>query len=71
MNTILYDTNRENMVRIMDEVCVDHAPVIINRGQAKSVVLLSLDDYQFSVETAFLMRSPKNTLRLLNAINTI
>jgi antitoxin YefM len=52
----------------MEKVCDDHAPVIITRKNQRSVVLLSLEDYQALEETAYLLRSPKNARRLLESI---
>jgi antitoxin YefM len=71
MDTISYSTVRESLARTMEKVCVDHAPVIITRRRAESVVLLSLDDYQSLEETAYLLRSPKNAARLVKAIEEI
>ena len=55
----------------MDKVCADHAPVIITRDHDESVVLLSLEDYESLEETAYLMRSPANAKRLLEAIDAL
>jgi antitoxin YefM len=52
----------------MEKVCDDHAPVIITRKNQRSVVLLSLEDYQALEETAYLLRSPKNAHRLLESV---
>ena len=52
----------------MEKVCDDHAPVIITRKNARSVVMIFLEDYQALEETAYLLRSPKNARRLLEAI---
>jgi antitoxin YefM len=52
----------------MEKVCDDHAPVIITRKNQRSVVLLSLEDYQALEETAYLLRSPKNARRLLESL---
>jgi antitoxin YefM len=55
----------------MERVCDDHAPVIITRKNQRSVVLLSLEDYQALEETAYLLRSPKNARRLLESITEL
>jgi antitoxin YefM len=52
----------------MEQVCDDHAPVIITRKNERSVVMISLEDYQALEETAYLLRSPKNARRLLESI---
>ena len=52
----------------MEKVCDDHAPLIITRKNARSVVMISLDDYEALEETAYLLRSPKNVRRLVESI---
>lgn len=68
MDAIAYSLARAKLASTMDQVCEDHAPVIITRKGAGSVVMISLDDYQALEETAYLLRSPKNTRRLLESI---
>ncbi|KJS73900.1 MAG: antitoxin YefM [Comamonadaceae bacterium BICA1-1] len=51
----------------MERVCNDHEALIITRNGERSVVLLSLEDYQALEETAYLLRSPANAQRLLAA----
>lgn len=52
----------------MDRVCDDHAPIAITRKGEGAVVMLSMADYQALEETAYLLRSPKNARRLIDAI---
>jgi len=52
----------------MDEVCDSHAPLIVTRQNARPVVLISQDEYDRMAETLHLMRSPRNALRLLQAM---
>ena len=68
MKAISYTAARQNLAKTMQSVCDDHAPVIVTRKKSDSVVIMSLEDYQALEETAYLMRSPKNTRRLLEAI---
>jgi len=68
MDTISYSEARAQLARTMDKVCDDHAPVVITRKSARSVVLMSLEDYQALAETAYLLRSPKNARRLLESV---
>ena len=56
------------MQKTMEKVCQDHSPVIITRKQNDSVVIMSLEDYTALEETAYLLRSPKNTRRLIESI---
>lgn len=68
MKAITYTAARQNLAKTMEEVCKDHAPVIITRKKSDSVVIMSLEDYTALEETAYLLRSPKNTRRLIESI---
>lgn len=68
MDTITYSEARSHLAKTMEKVCDDHAPLIITRKNARSVVMLSLDDYEALEETSYLLRSPKNVRRLLESI---
>lgn len=68
MDAITYTTARQNLAKTMEKVCQDHSPVIITRKKNDSVVIMSLEDYTALEETAFLLRSPKNTRRLIESI---
>ena len=68
MDSISYTAARSNLAKTMEQVCNDHAPVAITRKGQGTVVLISMDDYQALEETAYLLRSPKNTRRLIEAI---
>ncbi len=71
MTAITYTAARENLASTMDRVCTDHDPVIITRNRDQAVVMLSLDDYESLQETAYLLRSPANTRRLLASIDSL
>jgi antitoxin YefM len=68
VNTITYSEVRAKLAETMEKVCDDHAPMIVTRKNSRSVVMISLDDYQALEETAYLLRSPKNAQRLLASI---
>jgi antitoxin YefM len=68
MDAITYSAARANLAKTMDRVCADHEPVIITRNGEQSVVMLSLDDFKALEETAYLLRSPANSRRLLSAV---
>jgi antitoxin YefM len=71
MEAITYTAARENLASTMDKVCTEHAPVIITRNRDQSVVMLSLQDYESLEETAYLLRSPANARRLIEAIHAL
>lgn len=68
MKAISYTTARQNLAKTMEQVCQDHAPIIITRKTNDSVVIMSLEDYTALQETAYLLRSPINTKRLIESI---
>ncbi|HEX4342235.1 MAG TPA: type II toxin-antitoxin system prevent-host-death family antitoxin [Verrucomicrobiae bacterium] len=67
MSTISYTAARENLAATMDQVCDDREPVVITRQKQRSVVMLSLEDYESLSETAYLLKSRANARRLLAA----
>ena len=68
MKSISYTAARSNFAKTMEEVCDDHAPIAITRKGEGAVVMMSMEDYQALEETAYLLRSPKNTRRLMESI---
>ena len=68
MKAVTYTNARQNLAKTMDKVCQDHSPIIVTRKTTDSVVIMSLEDYEALEETAFLLRSPKNTRRLIESI---
>jgi len=71
MYAISYTSVRANLAKTMKKVCDDHDPVIINRKNSESVVMLSLGDYDSLRETSYLLQSPKNASRLLESIDEL
>ncbi len=71
MDTITYTSARGNLAKTMKKVCDDHCPVVITCKSSKPVVMMSLEDFQALEETAYLLRSPKNTRRLLDSITEL
>jgi len=71
MQSISYTTARGNLAKTMEQVCQDHAPIAITRKGEGAVVMISMDDYQALEETAYLLRSPKNTRRLIQSISEL
>jgi antitoxin YefM len=68
MDSISYTSARSNLAKTMEQVCNDHAPIVITRKGEGAVVMMSMDDYQALEETAYLLRSPKNMRRLVEAM---
>jgi antitoxin YefM len=59
---------RENLAEVMDEVCASGSHVIVTRENARSVVVMSYDEFRGWEETVHLLRSPANAERLLGSV---
>jgi antitoxin YefM len=71
MDAISYTAARANLAQTMKRVCADHEPMIITRNGEPSVVMVSLDDFKALEETAYLLRTPTNARRLMDAIDSL
>ena len=71
MKAISYTAARESLATTMNRVCEDHDPVVITRNRDQSVVMMSLEDFEALQETAYLLRSPANALRILESIRDL
>jgi antitoxin YefM len=63
-----YTNARANFAGLCDEVTENREIVVIRRRKGNNVALIAADELQSLVETAHLMRSPKNAERLLSAL---
>ena len=64
-----YSSARANLAKLYDEVSENQRIVIISRRGRRDVALISADELSGLLETAHLLRSPKNAERLLTALN--
>jgi len=69
MAHVSYTELRNNLAKIMDEVCDSRDALVVTRQNARSVVLLSHDEYEGMMETLHLLRSPANAERLISSIH--
>ena len=63
-----YTKARANLAALWDEVTQNREMVIIQRRGAEDVVMISADELGGLLETAHLLRSPRNAERLLWAL---
>ena len=63
-----YTSLRENLASVLDRVFEDQEIVIVRRKGAKDVALIPASELAGLLETAHLLRSPRNALRLLTAL---
>jgi antitoxin YefM len=71
MKTLSYTESRAKYAEVLDSVVNDHEEVVITRAGHDSVVIVSLADFESLRETAYLMRSPANARRLLDAMERL
>ena len=63
-----YTNARANFAGLCDEVTDNREIVVIRRRKGSNVAMIAADELQSLVESAHLMRSPKNAERLLSAL---
>ena len=64
-----YTQARSNWAKLWDEVTLNQEIVIISKRRSEDVALISASELSSLIETAHLLRSPKNAERLLAALN--
>lgn len=63
-----YTALRENLASYLDRVTDDREVVVVRRRGARDVAIIAADELAGFIETAHLLRSPKNAERLLGAL---
>lgn len=68
-NQTTYTKARANFAKLCNQVAANREIIIINRRGAEDVALVAASELSSLLETARLLRSPKNAQRLLSALN--
>jgi antitoxin YefM len=68
MTETTYTNLRQSLASMLDRVANDHEVVIVRRKGDKKVAMIPADELAGLIETAHLLRSPKNAQRLLTAL---
>ncbi|QRE83620.1 type II toxin-antitoxin system prevent-host-death family antitoxin [Rhodococcus ruber] len=71
MRTMNYSESRARYAEVLDSVVNDREEIVITRSGHEPVVIVSLADFESLRETAYLMRSPANARRLLDAMERL
>jgi len=66
-----YSELRQNLKKMIDWTASHHEPAFITSHKKRKAVLISYDDYCALEETAYLLRSPANAQRLLQAVSDL
>jgi len=64
-----YSQARANLANLLAVATEDKEVILINRRNKEDVALISYSELSSLMETAHLLRSPKNAQRLLTALN--
>ena len=67
--SISYSQLRKTLKASLDRVCEERRPLLVERKNGAPVVIISAEDYTSMEETAYLLQSPENARRLLEALN--
>jgi len=68
MTETTYTALRQTLASVLDRVADDHEIVVVRRRGSKTVAMVPADELMGLIETAHLLRSPKNATRLLSAL---
>ncbi|MCP4166606.1 MAG: type II toxin-antitoxin system prevent-host-death family antitoxin [Chloroflexi bacterium] len=68
MIAMSFTTARRQLAATIGRVNADQEAVVITRNGEEAAVLLSIEEYRALEETSYLLRSPANAQRLLEAI---
>jgi antitoxin YefM len=63
-----YTSLRQSLASVLDRVANDHEVVVVRRKGDQRVALVPADELAGLIETAHLLRSPKNAQRLIAAL---
>ena len=68
IEAVTYSHARQNLKAVMDTAINDSIPVVVTRRNGKAVVILSLDMWNSSNETDYLLSTPTNKMALMESI---
>ncbi len=71
MDVTTYSKFRQNLKSHLDGVVNDQKALYVTRANGEDVVVLSKSDYESMQETYYLMSSPKNAERLMDALKEL
>ncbi|MFQ4142051.1 type II toxin-antitoxin system Phd/YefM family antitoxin [Chlorogloeopsis sp. ULAP02] len=67
--TYTYTQARDRLAELCQKVTSERDFVVITRRNAENVALIPVDELSSLLETAYLLRSPRNAERLLTALD--
>jgi antitoxin YefM len=71
VKTLNYAEALARFAEVLDSVVDDREEVVVTRAGRSSAVIVSLEEYEALKETVYLLRSPANARRLLDAMGRL
>ena len=71
MKPMSYTKSRARYAEVLDSVVNDREEFVVTRAGHPSVMIVSLEDFESMREIAYLLRSPTNVRRLLDAMERL
>jgi antitoxin YefM len=71
LTEITYTSLRRRLTVVLDHVGTEHEFVIVRRRGKKGVAMIPADELTGLIETMHLLRSPRNSRRLFNALSRV
>jgi antitoxin YefM len=71
MRSVNYSELRQNLKSNLDAVSDNAELLIVHRSNGKSIVVMSLEEYNATIETQYLLQSKNNRERLDKAVENI
>lgn len=69
MKVVNYSELRQNLKANLDAVTDNAELLVVHRSKGKSIVVMSLEEYNASIETQYLLQSRNNRERLEKAVD--
>lgn len=71
MTAVTFSSARAEFARTIEQAVNDHTPVLITRRKGGNAIIISEEDFRSYEETAYLMQSLNNAMRLNSAIASL
>ena len=71
MKAVNYSELRQNLKANLDAVTDNDELLVVHRPKGRSIVVMSLDEYNATIETQYLLQSKNNRERLERSIDNI
>jgi antitoxin YefM len=71
MTAVTFSSARAEFARTIEQAVENHTPILVTRRKGGNAVIISEEDFRSYEETAYLMQSLNNAMRLNSAIASL